>query len=168
MRCEAGQPRRQWPRDSPLAVGFFDAVIACASMRACHLTQLVGGSLVVLGIGFACSTTQRAAVETAAANALISDEDEKKIGLAVKGELEQKQHVHYLDDVQVVGYVRDVAGRVIAYAKKDRPQVTWTVQVIDDPKTVNAFATPGGFLYVYSGLGGAAADEAELAGVSAH
>src|SRR6185369_4701480 len=42
------------------------------------------------------------------------------------------------------------------------------VNVIDDPKTVNAFATPGGFLYVYTGLLAAADDEAQLAGVMAH
>jgi predicted Zn-dependent protease len=40
--------------------------------------------------------------------------------------------------------------------------------VIDDPKTVNAFATTGGDLYVYSGLILLADDGAELAGVVAH
>ena len=40
--------------------------------------------------------------------------------------------------------------------------------VIDDPKIVNAFATPGGFLYVYRGLLEFANDEAELAGIMAH
>jgi predicted Zn-dependent protease len=42
------------------------------------------------------------------------------------------------------------------------------VRVINDPKTVNAFATPGGYLYVYSGLLLAADDSAELAGVLGH
>ena len=53
-------------------------------------------------------------------------------------------------------------------AKQDRPQVNWQVLVIDDPKTVNAFATPGGYLYVYSGLLAAADTEDEVAGVLAH
>ena len=40
--------------------------------------------------------------------------------------------------------------------------------VVDDPKMVNAFATPGGNLYVYTGLILAAESEAQLAGVLAH
>jgi predicted Zn-dependent protease len=40
--------------------------------------------------------------------------------------------------------------------------------VIDDPKTVNAFATPGGYLYVYTGLLLAADNDAEVAGVMGH
>jgi predicted Zn-dependent protease len=42
------------------------------------------------------------------------------------------------------------------------------VHVIDAPKVVNAFATPGGHVYVYSGLLLAADNEAEMAGVLAH
>src|SRR5204862_6346258 len=65
-------------------------------------------------------------------------------------------------------YIRNIANLMIASGKKDRPDVQWQVNVIDDPKTVNAFATPGGFLYVYSGLLAAANNEAELAGVMGH
>src|SRR4029077_4252629 len=64
--------------------------------------------------------------------------------------------------------VRGVADKVIAFGKRDRPEVNWQDNVIDDSKTVNAFATPGGYLYVYSGLIMAADNEAELAGVMAH
>jgi predicted Zn-dependent protease len=54
-------------------------------------------------------------------------------------------------------------------AKKARPDIQdWKVHVIDDPKTVNAFATTGGDLYVYSGLVLLSDDGAELAGVIAH
>jgi beta-barrel assembly-enhancing protease len=67
-----------------------------------------------------------------------------------------------------VNDVRGVADRVITFGKRDRPEVQWQVNVIDDSKTVNAFATPGGYLYVYSGLIMAADNEAELAGVMAH
>ena len=67
-----------------------------------------------------------------------------------------------------MSYVQSVANRVLAQAKKDRPNVTWKVRVIDDPKQVNAFATPGGYLYVFSGLLLEADDESELAGVWGH
>ena len=42
----------------------------------------------------------------------------------------------------------------------------WQVHVIDDLKTVNAFAAPGG--YVYSGLLLAADDASQVAGVLSH
>ncbi len=115
-----------------------------------------------------CATTGLGTVEKTAAEVLISPEQENQLGLQFKNELEQKQHVVYYDDPVVVDYVRGIADKVITFGKKDRPDVQWQVNVIDDPKTVNAFATPGGYLYVYSGLLLAADNEAELAGVMAH
>jgi predicted Zn-dependent protease len=115
-----------------------------------------------------CSITQRRATEKKLADVLVPREQENKLGLQVKQELEQKQGVQYVDDPQVNGYVQQVAGKILAQAKKDRPDVSWTVKVINDPKTVNAFATPGGYLYVYSGLIQAADNTAELAGVLGH
>jgi predicted Zn-dependent protease len=115
-----------------------------------------------------CATPMGRAAETDLARALISTDQENQIGLQVKSDLEQKEHVQYVSDPAVVEYVRTVAGRVIAPGRRDRSDVNWQVNVIDDPKTVNAFATPGGFLYVYSGLLAAADNEAQLAGVMAH
>jgi predicted Zn-dependent protease len=116
----------------------------------------------------ACSTQQRISVEKGLADVLVPPEQEKQIGLQVKQQLETKEQIRYLQEPRVNAYVQEVAGKVLVHAKKDRPDVEWTVQVIDDPKTVNAFATPGGFLYVYSGLLLAADDTAEVAGVLAH
>jgi predicted Zn-dependent protease len=115
-----------------------------------------------------CATTGLGTVEKDVASVLISPEQENQLGLQFKQELEQKQHVVYMNDPVVVGYVRGVADKVIVFGKRDRPEVNWQVNVIDDNKTVNAFATPGGYLYVYSGLIMAADNEAELAGVMAH
>ncbi len=116
----------------------------------------------------ACSSQQRISAEKSVAAALIPAEQEEKLGLQVKQQLEQQEHVRYLTDPVVDGYVQQVSGKILTFAKKDRPEVTWSVRVIDDPKTVNAFATPGGFLYVYSGLLLAADDTSELAGVMGH
>jgi predicted Zn-dependent protease len=115
-----------------------------------------------------CSSRQRIAAETLAAKTLVSDADEEQLGLRVKDELEQKQHIRYLEDSAVTGYVKQVANRVFEPAKRERPNQRWELHVIDDPKTVNAFATPGAYVYVYSGLLLAVDNEAELAGVLAH
>ncbi len=115
----------------------------------------------------ACSAAQRAKTETALASVLVSDEQENQLGAQVHQELE-KQGVRYVTDPAVTAYVDQVTSRILTFAKKDRPSVSWHVHVIDDAKQVNAFATPGGHLYVYSGLLLAAENEAELAGVLAH
>jgi len=125
-------------------------------------------AIAVIAALCACSTAQRRSTETKLADVLIPREQEQQLGLQVKQELEQKQGIQYVDDPQVNGYVQQVAGKILAQAKKDRPDVTWTVKVINDPKMVNAFATPGGYLYVYSGLIQAAASTDELAGVLGH
>ncbi len=101
------------------------------------------------------------------AKALVSDEQENQLGQQVKQELD-KQGTKYIQDPEIVNYVRGVAQKIFVSADKDRPGVHWQVQVIDDPKQVNAFATPGGYLYVFSGLLMAADNEAELAGVWGH
>ena len=44
----------------------------------------------------------------------------------------------------------------------------WVVKIIDNDSTLNAFATPGGYMYFYTGIIHYLADEAEFAGVMAH
>ena len=135
-----------------------------SSLPMTALGRTLGASLLLFG----CASTTGRQVETGLATALISTDQENQIGLQVKSELEQKQGVRYYDDPVVVDYVRRVANKMIVSGQKERPDVQWQVNVIDDPKTVNAFATPGGYLYVYSGLLAAADNEAQLAGVMAH
>jgi predicted Zn-dependent protease len=125
-------------------------------------TALVGWVLLL-----ACSTQQRIKTETAVAKALVSDEQEAQLGAQFQQQLD-KQGVRYVTDPEVTGFVLGVANRVLAQAKKDRPQVSWEVRIIDDPKQVNAFAVPGGHLYVFSGLLLESDDESELAGVWGH
>ncbi|MBZ4330534.1 M48 family metallopeptidase [Corallococcus interemptor] len=119
------------------------------------------------GLSTGC-TKQRVGAEKAIASVLISDEQENQLGLQVKKELETKENIQYVEDPEVLAYVRGISQPILAQANKDRSGVKWKVNVINDPKTVNAFATPGGFLYVYTGLLLAADTEAELAGVMAH
>lgn len=115
-----------------------------------------------------CASPLKERVELAAAKALISPEQARQVGLQVQSEL-QKQGVRFVTDPTVEGWVGKLSEPLFAVARKARPDLTeWRVHVIDDPKTVNAFATTGGDLYVYSGLVLLADDGAELAGVIAH
>src|SRR5919204_3313214 len=80
-----------------------------------------------------CSHQQRAGAETQLAKLLISDQQENQIGLQVKQELEQKEHVRYLNDPEVTSFVKSITDRILPLAEKERPGVKWQVQVIDDP-----------------------------------
>lgn len=70
---------------------------------------------------------------------------------------------------EVYAYVRNLTNKLlrtgkVAYAR----EFAWEVQIIDDDETLNAFATPGGYLYVYTGLIKFLDSEDELAGVMGH
>ncbi|MDH3402296.1 MAG: M48 family metalloprotease [Acidobacteriota bacterium] len=52
-------------------------------------------------------------------------------------------------------------------AKSERPHLPWTFRVLDDP-LVNAFALPGGFVYVTRGIMAHLESEAELVGILGH
>ena len=69
------------------------------------------------------------------------------------------------DDAAVQKYVSDLGLRLAATS--ERPDLPWTFRVVDDP-TVNAFAVPGGFIYVTRGLMSHLTSEAQLVGVLGH
>lgn len=70
-----------------------------------------------------------------------------------------------VDDAPVQGYVNHI-GRWLAM-QTERPDLPWTFAVIDTD-TVNAFAAPGGYVFVTRGLFLMLRNEAELAGVIGH
>src|SRR3569833_1600375 len=67
-------------------------------------------------------------------------------------------------DPVVVEYVNRVGQNIV---KNSDCKAPFTIKVVDSDE-INAFALPGGFFYVNSGLFLAADEEAELAGVMAH
>ncbi len=72
-------------------------------------------------------------------------------------------------DSQVVGYVSNLGKRLAAIAPNQRggAKYSWTFNVVNSSE-INAFALPGGFIYVNRGAIEAAQDEAQIAGVLAH
>jgi predicted Zn-dependent protease len=62
-------------------------------------------------------------------------------------------------------YIQQLGSQLAA--EGERPQLPWTFRVVDDP-AVNAFALPGGFIYVTRGLLAHMNSEAELASVVGH
>ena len=70
-----------------------------------------------------------------------------------------------VDDPALQEYVQDLGNRMARAS--ERPGLPWTFRVVDDP-VVNAFALPGGFVYVTRGILTHFSSEAELAGVVGH
>jgi predicted Zn-dependent protease len=62
-------------------------------------------------------------------------------------------------------YIQELGGRLAA--QSERPNLPWTFRVLDDP-VVNAFALPGGYIYITRGILAHLGSEAELAGVLGH
>lgn len=70
---------------------------------------------------------------------------------------------------EVYRYIRNITNRLLSTGKVDyRREFDWEVTIIDDDETLNAFATPGGYIYVYTGLIKFLDSEDELAGVMGH
>jgi predicted Zn-dependent protease len=87
--------------------------------------------------------------------------------MSVGEEMHQKlleQGASY-DDPQLLAYIDSVGQRLVRAS--DAPNDKFTFTVIDSPD-LNAFATPGGFIYINRGLLAYLDSEAELAGVLAH
>ncbi|MGB9457687.1 MAG: M48 family metallopeptidase [Bryobacteraceae bacterium] len=89
-------------------------------------------------------------------------EREVELGRQMAAEVERQARL--LDDPVVVEYVNRLSQNLV---RNSDARVPFTVKVIDSSE-VNAFALPGGFLFVNTGLILRAETEAELAGVLAH
>ena len=89
---------------------------------------------------------------------------EKEIALGKSLAQDIERHAKIIDDPMVAEYVNRVGQNLV---RNSDARVPFTIKMIDSPD-VNAFALPGGFFFVNSGLMLRAETEAELAGVMAH
>ncbi len=95
---------------------------------------------------------------------LMSSEQELQVGKQEHPKILQQFGGAY-DHAAVSRYVNDLGQRLAKVS--EMPNLKWTFTVLDDP-IINAFALPGGYVYVSRGLIGLAENEAELAAVLGH
>jgi predicted Zn-dependent protease len=120
------------------------------------LTLLSAAALV------ACSTVDNP-VTGKSERSVMSEQDEINIGA--------KQHPQVLADYgelkdpRLQAYVNDIGQRLARNSQ--RPQLKWHFTVLDSPE-INAFALPGGYVYVTRGIMAYMDSEADLAGVVGH
>ena len=94
---------------------------------------------------------------------LVSESQEIQMGQ----EYDQQviQQIGLYPDSAMQRYIQAFGSRLAAVS--ERPNLPWTFRVVDDP-AVNAFAVPGGHIYVTRGILAAVNSEAELASVVGH
>lgn len=94
---------------------------------------------------------------------LFSMEEESKLGAGFSEEVEKENPI--LKDQFIASYVDEMGQNIARHSK--RPDIPYHFKVVDT-KAVNAFALPGGYIYINRGLLALVDDQSELAGVMAH
>ncbi len=89
----------------------------------------------------------------------------QEIEMGAQSDEEIVQTLGLYPDESLQSYVQDLGARIAATT--ERPDLPWTFRVIDDD-TINAFALPGGYIYVTRGILAHFENEAQLAGVLGH
>jgi predicted Zn-dependent protease len=130
-------------------------MIRLASSKFLSLLLLTG-----LGLG-ACQTAPATGEKVISFN---SREEEKRIGMREHPNILREFNGEY-DDAKVQAYVNNLGQKLARVS--ELPNIGWTFTVLNS-KGMNAFALPGGFIYVTRGLLSLASNEAELAGVLSH
>ena len=104
---------------------------------------------------------------------LFTLKDDIKLGAQVSQQIEsdpaQFPILKEQGNEQVYRYIRGITRKILNSGRvKHKDDFVWQVKIIDDPKTLNAFCTPGGYIYVYTGLIKYLDTEDQLAGVMGH
>lgn len=121
------------------------------------MRYLIVGTLLVAA---ACATNP---VTGRSQLSLVSESQEIDMG---RGELARaRQETGFIADATLEQYVANI-GKQMA-AASERPNLPWEFHVLDDPM-VNAFAAPGGFVFITRGILTYLNSEAELAAVVGH
>jgi predicted Zn-dependent protease len=128
--------------------------------------NLVRGAVVsalVLGVALPMAGCTTNPVTGEPQLSLVSEPQEIEMGKQAAEQTRQSIGLVKNDGLQ--NYVRQVGTKLAA--DSERPELPWSFQVVDDP-TPNAFALPGGFIFVTRGLMTYMNSEAELAAVLGH
>ena len=94
---------------------------------------------------------------------LMSEGQEISVGRESDPQIKAEMGVY--NDPELQRYVSDLGLRLAQ--RSQRPNLPWQFTVVDQP-AINAFAVPGGFIYITRGILAFLEDEAELVGVIGH
>jgi predicted Zn-dependent protease len=127
--------------------------------------------ILLLSILFACGTVNEK--NKGKGVNLFTVAQDRQLGAQVAGEIDANTKEYPLLDSlrykEVYQYVYKVRNNILNSGKVDfKDDFQWRIKIIHDDKTMNAFCTPGGYIYVYTGILKFLESEDELAGVLGH
>ncbi len=125
-----------------------------------HFLWLLAAALLVLAGCYTVPETGRSSL------ILVSPNEEMQMGAAAFTDLKAKEKVS--TDVEANARVTRIGKRIADAVGDALPGAKWEFVVFDEPKTVNAFALPGGKVGVYTGLINLASSDDEIAIVMGH
>lgn len=91
--------------------------------------------------------------------------EEREIAIGKETDQQIRQHYGLYPDEEMTAYVQEVGMTMVPHTH--RPQLRYHFSILDTP-VANAFAVPGGYIYITRGLMAMMNSEAELAAVLAH
>jgi len=94
---------------------------------------------------------------------LVSESQELAMGKQYDQQLVAEMGLY--DDPALAAYVQQLGAQLAALS--ERPQLPWAFRLVDDP-VVNAFAVPGGYIYITRGIMAHMSSEAQLVSVLGH
>lgn len=118
------------------------------------------GLLILVSLFLACATTGPGGKKDLI---LISDAQEVSLGQEFDNTV--KADAKILADQRWQDYFNEIGQRIVSVSDRQNIEYHFTVIESDD---INAFATPGGFVYIYTGLLRIIDNEAQLAAVTSH
>ena len=120
---------------------------------------------IALALGLECALLAQTVI-TPPKNKFTPEQD-VEYGQQAAAEIRRQYPV--INDEAISGYLTMLGGRLVAAAPPELnlPQFRYSFTALNVPQ-INAFALPGGPMFVYSGMFDAADNEAEVAGVMAH
>lgn len=104
---------------------------------------------------------------------LFTVSQDKELGAQVAAEIDANPNEFPLLDSteykEVYDYVYKVRDKILNTGKVDfKDDFNWRLRIIHDDETLNAFCTPGGYIYIYTGILKFLESEDEFAGVLGH
>jgi predicted Zn-dependent protease len=120
------------------------------------LMSLLGGAFIGCATEYNIATGRQEWI-------IYSTEKEVKIGKSLAYQIDKKYKT--TEDILLIKRVKDIGERIVKVC--DRKEIEYHFKVIEE-KQVNAFALPGGFVYVNTALLKKVSSDDELAGVLAH
>jgi len=127
------------------------------------ITSLLPACALVLGLLTGCGTQMVNPVTGKAERSVMDERTELAEGKKAHGEVLKEYGVY--PDPKLQAYVNGVGQKLAA--QSHRAGITWTFTVLDSPE-VNAFALPGGYVYITRGILAYMESEADMAGVIGH